>query len=1037
MLEPKLKILKASAGSGKTYQLVVEYLKLTLLTKDPTVYKRINAMTFTNKASLEMKERILEALIILSAPKEGKHFDQGFLSNKSKELGIPEAIIQERSADVLNRILHYYGEFNIQTLDSFTTKVVRTFANDISVSQDFEVELDGENLAMNVVERLMESIGSDTEITNLLQKYTESNSEDEKNWDISKSILTFVKAITKEDINKEIEKFKDISSEQIKEITKNCRNFTKQYEMTVNQISDNTMSLFRATGFDRNLFSRKGAILNALENAKKDYFKVPFNSYDTKVNEGASWFTKGKDQDISSFENDIIEGYRKLKEHIEVNLPLYQLHSLVLKNIYNIALLKKVKETFDDIKADLNIIPMSDFNQLIQELIENEPAPFIFERLGNRFQHFLLDEFQDTSVLQWKNLIPLVENGLGENKFSLIVGDAKQAIYRWRNGEVDQFISLPKLFNPEKNPLTSQRSDFFEQMGYSDILDMNYRSKKEIVEFNNQCFQNLAGILNEEYKEVYETKSLVQKSFDQEGGGYVYCESFTKEVPNEFILKSVKDALADGYEYRDICVLTRSNRVGSTIAKYLTAESFKIASAESLWISSDKHVQFITTLFQHLLYEEDDSIKRLVAEKYLQIFPSEKSVVDIIDSHVEEIPKEKYIHKVFDLEAFFNSVNIKRDKYALNFQSLYELGEKLIMNFGFNLEQNAYLQLLLEHLFQFDQKPNATLYQFMLWYQDKGYKKSIQVSESENAIKVMTIHKSKGLQFPVVICPELGDKLQAGDSPTLIPMTEFQPELPSVLSPLNSSLLGGTTYEFVKENETQKVVLDFVNMVYVALTRSVSRSYLGFNSKNKGSQALANAISCFTSFENNVSKYGVKKQVDKTEQIDASVGLGSRYDHLWFPDISFQSDSNWNTEDEQIDFAQFGREMHLFLSKIVSEESAFDELEKLVKKGQISLANKEQIKSQFTRLLVDPEIRNLLISKGIYEQDILLPDGNSVRPDKLIIADKEATIIDFKTGKPNENHAIQMANYKAVLTQMGYNVKGYLLYTELVKLVGI
>lgn len=1037
MFIPKLKILKASAGSGKTYQLVVEYLKLTLLTKDPTVYKHINAMTFTNKASLEMKERILEALIILSDKKGGKHYDPGFLSNKSKELGIPEAIIQERSADVLNRILHYYGEFNIQTLDSFTTKIVRTFANDISVSQDFEVELDGENLAMNVVERLMESIGSDTEITNLLQKYTESNSEDEKNWDISKSILTFVKAITKEDINKEIEKFKDISPEQIKEITKNCKTFTRQYETTINQISDETMSIFHATGFDRNLLSRKGAILNALEKSKQDYFKSPFNSYDTNVNEGGSWFTKGKDQDISSFENEVLEGYRKLRAHIEVNLPLYQLHTLVLKNIYNIALLKKVKETFDDIKADLNIIPMSDFNQLIQELIENEPAPFIFERLGNRFQHFLLDEFQDTSVLQWKNLIPLVENGLGENKFSLIVGDAKQAIYRWRNGEVDQFISLPKLFNPENNALTANRSTFFEQMGYSDILDTNFRSKKEIVEFNNQCFQNLSGILNEEYQAVYETKSLVQKSFDQDGGGYVRCEKFTKDVPDEFILNSIRDALSDGYESRDICVLTRSNRIGSKIAKFLTSEDYKIASAESLWISSDKHVQFITTLFQHLLYEDDDSVKRLVAEKYLQLAPTDNNVVDIIDSHVEKITRENYTLKLFNLASFFTALNISRNKYVLTFQSLYELGEKLITNFGFNLEQNAYLQLLLEHLFQFDQKPNATLYQFMLWYQDKGYKKSIQVSESENAIKVMTIHKSKGLQFPVVICPELGDKLQAGDAPTLIPMTEFQPALPSVLSPLNSSLLGGTEYEFVKENETDKVVLDFVNMVYVALTRSVSRSYLGFSDKNKGSQAVANAISCFTSFDNNVSEYGVKKQVSKSEKEDVSIGLNASYDHLWFPDISFQSDSEWDTEEEKIDFAKFGTEMHLFLSKIELEKSASEILNILITKGQISPSNREKIEIQFSRLLKDTEIKTLLLAKGIYEQDILLPDGNSVRPDKLIIKDKEAIIVDFKTGKPNENHAIQMANYKAVLTQMGFEAKGYLLYTELVKLVGI
>jgi len=748
-----LKIYNASAGSGKTYTLVKEYLKIVLSTKDTMKFRSVLAMTFTNKAANEMKERVIETLMDLAREPHFKTPEQlQTLADKAKELQMPPKLIEARANAVLNKILHNYSSFSVMTLDKFTHKVVRTFAKDLGISVDFNIEMDIESFRKNITDLLMDQIGRNQKLTRLMKRYANENLDEEKTWNISKDIFNFTNLLFKEDAIDAIALLEDLKDEDFITIADNLKKENAKIINKIDSIAKEAYDLLKSKGLSDDDFRNKG-------NGVFSYFnKIQNKKYDTKTKtlEGyltdEEWAQKksANKATIDSISDIISKYFKQILDSIQNEIPQYKLNKSILQNINNLALLKYLLELIDKVKEEENILLISDFYKEIAEIITKERVPFIYERLGVRYQHFLLDEFQDTSELQWINLIPLVHNSLAQQHKNLIVGDGKQAIYRWRNGEVEQFTKLPEqIHNPSNIPSLHDAESIFKVMGEKITLEHNYRSAPEIVNFNNYYLGELAQKLDESLGYIYHNhQQIPTKKFS----GYVEAllkKDLEEEEQIEFVLESVNKSVAAGFQLKDICIIVRVNKDGAKVASALTEANYAVISPDSLFVSKDKTVQFLYYLMQGLSNENDKNAKIKAIEHYAVLMG--KQPADLIISEQENISKQT-------LEAYFKASNIDLKESAA-FHNLYDYVEYLLEAFDFDATDNPYLQFYLESVHQFETSKSTNIRDFLQWFNEKGRKKSIISPEGANAIKIMTIHKSKGLQFPVVICPFYNWKL--------------------------------------------------------------------------------------------------------------------------------------------------------------------------------------------------------------------------------------------------------------------------------------
>ncbi|NQX97301.1 MAG: UvrD-helicase domain-containing protein, partial [Flavobacteriales bacterium] len=444
----------SSAGSGKTYTLVKEYLKIALETKSSTQYKHILAVTFTNKAAAEMKARVIEALKALSADEalEGtpKFLQLDLLKPKTDGgLGIDANEINERSKKVLKSILHNYNDFGISTIDKFTHKIIRTFAHDLQLPLNFDIELDDREVLGAAIDMLIAEVGNNEKLTKLLLEYTSKKAEAEESWHIEKDLFEFSRNLLKEDGELYLEKIRKLTIKDFDAIKTQLYKQTKEFEQTVKQLGTDGLDLIQSKGVESASFSRSFFVNYWKDLATLKKFEPTATTL--KIIAGdANWYAAKVDdtqkQLIDSLQQEFITQFNNSREYIEKFESDYRVNKLIIKNLYNLAVLNEIEKTVLEFKKENNVLSISDFNKRIASIVESEPIPFIYERLGEKYNHYLIDEFQDTSIIQWHNLIPLVDNSLASGNFNMVVGDAKQAIYRFRGGEVEQIINLPQIF---------------------------------------------------------------------------------------------------------------------------------------------------------------------------------------------------------------------------------------------------------------------------------------------------------------------------------------------------------------------------------------------------------------------------------------------------------------------------------------------------------------------------------------------------------------------------------------------------------------
>jgi ATP-dependent exoDNAse (exonuclease V) beta subunit len=1037
-------VYKSSAGSGKTFTLVKEYLKLSLADKHnlSKAYKGILAVTFTNKAASEMKWRIIKAL------KEISSGSNAMISQLiAAELIISESELKKRAEIVLTDILHNYSDFSIGTIDSFTHRIIRTFALDLKLPINFQIETDSDTVFKKVISTLINNLGKDKLITDYLVQFSLAQIEDNKNWDPEQTLVEFIKEINKEGVSDLVNQLSVFNISDFERIKQQLKSVTKAHESFLKTQGEKALQQINEKQLTANAFASGGSgIYNffvKLAGLKETSEDALFGANVNKTLNDDKWHggkaSAEEKAAVDSIKRELAQIAGDVLNYLRENEQRYNAFSLIYKNIYAMGLVNELAKLTNEYKNDENVLFISEFNERISEVVNNEPTPFIFERLGDRYKHFLLDEFQDTSNMQWQNMLPLIDNSLGNGNLNLIVGDGKQSIYRWRNADVEQFVNLPYVSSFNKNELLAEREDSLIRNFDERVLNKNYRSESTIVKFNNALFEFLATtVLNDDFKKIYHNQKQEHKADEF---GYVSIdfpepgEEDADTVNTQLILNYIHKAIEDGYSYNDVCIIIRQNRHGSTVANYLIENGVPVVSADSLLLNNAKEITIILSFLKYISNQKDLASASVVIQ-YIsdQNFCSEEQYVIFL--------RELNSSKTKTLFDILKECGLKVDILKLTATNLFDGCLEIIRTLNLNEKNPQYIRFFLDEVLGFLQGNTSNTSLFLDWWERRSDKASVIIPEGINAVNIMTIHASKGLEFPVVITPYLAWDIEKTQS-IWVDLKEEQIELPVAL--INTTKAADdTVFKPLAEKERQQQALDSLNMLYVDFTRAVDRLHIISPKLKK--KSVKNCHTWLTIFAetqeqydpaNSLLKYGAltKKSPDAhgkpgLEQLKIT-GLSFNQN----PDvIQIKGASAYETNEEVTKAREYGILVHYILSKINTSEDIESVILEAVQAGDLSETESAGMQSEIRALLSISSI-SAYFERGVEiknEMEILTSTGEILRPDRVVISGKEAVVIDYKTGKKNaQKYHAQMQDYEYALLQLGYSaVKKLLLYIQ-------
>lgn len=1030
MQKPAFSIYDASAGSGKTYTLVKEYLKIILLSNKNDAYRNILAITFTNKAVHEMKSRVVESLSEFAKDNPSEKALQ-LMQHINIETNLSVKSIQEKAKSIIKNLIHNYAAFDISTIDKFTHKVIRAFAHDLNLPITFEVSLDTENLLTEAVDAIIAQAGEDETLTNLLVDFTMEKTDDDKSWDVSREIMNTGRLILNENNREEITHFNTKTIAEFVEIKNKLTVLSEQIASETVKLATEALLLIEKKGIDLKSFS-SGYFPKHLISIQEGKFNPKNKTYhvfeDIKINKSA------KDGAIIE---SIIPQLLEFLESIYSKFEKCNFYEAFLKNITPLSLLNTVSNELAKIQKEQNILSIAEFNKLINEQIQNQPAPFIYERLGERYKHFFIDEFQDTSEMQWQNLIPLIDNALvsedlqGERGSLLLVGDPKQSIYRWRGGKAEQFIELSK----DKNPFNVDKK--------TEQLETNYRSYSEVINFNNNFFRFLSKeFQNDDYKDLYLNHSH-QKTNDKKGGfvSISFIPKLDKEEleedtldKNELYLKAtfqkIEVSKANGFRNKDIVILTRKKTQGTAIANFLTENGIPILSSESLLIGASSEVQCIIQILRYLKNNNDLEAKA-------------NFLYYLANNQQEQLPIHDFI---------FQGIELKNEKefqmwltqFGLDFsfensrkKSLYEATETIIANVIPMPKRNAYVQYFLDIVLERDIKNQAGISDFLDYWHKNGEKLSIPSPEGNDAVRIMTIHKSKGLEFPVVIFPFAEEDFGKGPSEKIwLNADEELIGLPKALVDKSSNVEGyGKEAKKIYNQKKQEDLLDIINVLYVALTRAEEQLHVisAMNIKRDGS--LPNNLSSFfidflqdKGFDqtNAIYEFGQAKKIStdtKTEKITQVIPQLSSTLNPKSIKIAQRESIMWNTKQQNA--IEYGNTIHEILSFVKTKDDIDVAITKAIENGLMIFTQKEEVTKTIHEIVNHYDLIDFYAqgNKVLNEQTIIQKEGNLVKPDRMVLnANNEIYLLDYKTGSHLPKYKVQLDQYQNAIEAMGFKV---------------
>ena len=1025
MPQASFKVYNASAGAGKTFSLVQEYLSIAL--QEPSRFRQILAITFTNKAAYEMKERILLALEKMAFYKVGdeKPSELTLLQDK---LGWREETLVHRAQEVLENILHQYSAFSVSTIDKFTNRLIRSFSRDLQLSGNYEVELDSERLITEAVRNMLDSLEAGQAESEVISAYIRQKLEDGKSPHPEHQLVKTGKLIFEEKAFIPLQALSKLKLPELQEIAKNLRKRQKDFKAHFSTRAKEILDFILAAGLEFSDFNRS-TIPNQLKKiAAGEMIFFSKTALPPMLGE-SPFYPKSKAKQVAGIfeavEQDLLNLTTSFVRDFSEAYAIHHMDGKILKDFYSLMVITDIERHVEELKTENNTLPIGQFNKIIHEKIVREPAMYLFEKIGNRYRHFFVDEFQDTSVLQWQNLIPLVNNAMAERIGStMIVGDGKQSIYRWRGGEVGQFLDLSNDKDPSNLiESTTGIHKLYEREAVQ--LEHNWRSRKEIVGFNNAIFTRAAHFLDDEaHQKLYTEAGQQEMGAD---GGYVHMRFFEKDLDTEtyqqttaaYIITQIEDALKRGYSYKDITILTRKNDEGVYLSEKLLEAGFPVISAQSLLLEKSKLVQAVISFFGTLA-RPDDPYRRLALLEFLK---DEQEASHHFLEHLAKAPLPELLQKI---ESRFPDFNQALYEGMGITQKLYHLYQ----SWGLPFTNDPYLQLLLDKVGKLEQEGLGTEAELEQWWIDEGHRTSLSLPEGSNSLTIMTLHKAKGLEFKVTLLAfaDWSATTQL-DSNAWIPLNEEQFfGLPvarvSLSDPKEEPVL--EIYKYAYEQNKNAIQLDQLNMLYVALTRAVDELYILAKWNDKAEPTdIIRYLKAYAEEHGLTEDLLLEKGTKVEPRLKESTPENILDPHLeWIPwqdklRIVTDAPTEWNKPTD--DARSIGDKVHRLLANIKTVKDVDTELEHAFKAGWFPEEEQPSLLAQLQQIVQHPDLKLFYQdhTEVLNERDILLPEGKTKRPDRLVFKDGLVHILDYKTGEEKSSHKGQVLEYARLLEEIG------------------
>ncbi|MBR1576366.1 MAG: UvrD-helicase domain-containing protein [Bacteroidales bacterium] len=1019
-----IRILKASAGSGKTYNLAREYIRLLLEKNDPQAYRHILAVTFTNKATDEMKRRILQELHVLASDPEASPYYDDFVPSIFPE----REALRRRASGQLSAILHDYSAFAVSTIDKFFQQTLRAFSREIGQFASYQVDLDRKGLVEESVDRLLDGLTEeDRALLDWLTENVKSGLERGIRFNLEKPLKEMAVSLKSEDHEGAVRRYgvdedAAYSRTHLKEVREACeaaiRSFVREVETAARAVLD-VLDRHRIAPADSNRGFLK-ALYAYVDLDPREEVAAPSASFLEKSADPSKWFSKGKDALRMELEGDLEQPLAAFCALFGRLYKTYRTAWIIRDQIYGLGIAGELKKTFSELQKEKNVISIDDSNTILKDIIDGSDAPFVYEKLGVRFEDFLLDEFQDTSAVQWENLRPLLRNSEAGGFDNLVVGDVKQSIYRFRGSD---WRLLDSGLQREFGPGAASES----------VLDGNYRTCRTIVGFNNEFFPFAAGQLDAmlgggSISRIYRDVSQKVCLKDPAEGSVDVCFRGGAEEEMEEILRTIRSVQERGGLPGDIAILVRGRDEGSEIAARLVSEGIPVVSDDSLLVKSSV------------------TVRRLVSQLSLIAAPAgsaDRSVAGYLARQMGiRIPD--HFHSLMDLcEALLRDIR-KADPEM----------------FGAEI---PYVQSFMDFLLDWTGLHGNNLSAFLRDWEEADPK--IASPDSGSSIRVMTIHKSKGLEFPYVIFP-FAEKVPLYKRSSYwcrpeVEGTALDGVADGVYHMVLSSGSSETLFAEDYRREREMQCIDNINIFYVALTRA---KYGLKIIASEPSQKLLKALSGGGPVEwKNMSELlyayvgqsdyqagalydfsAMKRDDGPAEPVEAgwpSFEAGER-GRLKFSRDAADFFGPDGLVGPQVSNRLRGLVLHDILSAVKVPEDLPRAVDRSVAAGGLPASDRARTVQFLSERIASVADRGWFAPDGVQvlnEVPLIGPDGTEHRPDRVLLReDGSIVIIDYKFGQRAAEYAGQVSGYMELYHQLGYAaVEGFLWYVETGEVVSV
>lgn len=1028
-------VLRSSAGAGKTHALVKHYLGLCLGSDDPAAYRQVLALTFTNKAAQEMKERVVRYLRSLATAAEPDGALQDVQVHLRDLAGLSGQSLIDRADRMLRHMLHHWSDVSIGTIDAFTQRIVRPFARDLRLHHELRMTTDQDGYLQQAVERLIALAGEEPRVTDILGQACLQLLHDEQRWDPERPLAQLSRELLNERSIAPLQRIAHMDSTDVGRISAVLRAEQERFRVSIRVIGREALSLLGDAGIAaEDLHQGRRGVHGAFSKlANFDGEPVEFNTYVRNTLDTGRWaggrITPAVQAALNTIQDRLEALLRQAMAELEAGYRDHLLRGSVLRDLPATFALHELERQLETLKQEDGVAFFSDLTRRVADIVAREPVPFIHERMGERYHHYLIDEFQDTSLLQWTCLLPLIDNALSSGGSALLVGDAKQAIYRWRNGEVRLFTELPRLFGRSEDPIDHEREATLLRY-YRSLppLAHNRRSAANIIAFNNALFGALAGTLPEELRNVYEAHEQLP---GRERPGLVEVRMLAGEHHGterwEELLRCVDEALQaaldDGARPGDVAILVRTGAQGARVAQHLLSKGRSVISPDGLKVATDPQVSMVIDALRALFLCDTAAAMRALQARTLTEHEG--------DAHVDPLAG-----RTTAPDALGELRSMVEPLLPASFldplpELLLHLHERLLPD----LEPKAPFLALLDEAHEWSGTHTLDIPAFLKHWERNGAARSTTPPEDGHAVHVMTIHKAKGLEFPVVIVPDASMRSRGARNERIwVDPGKAVPDMEAALVAYGSALLKAGVPELKVEEELRH--LDDLNLLYVAFTRPIDRLHAFVHSDANdpvaaGLRAWLAAHGDGTAYRNGERDRMTGPAPPATAEV---LARPRTIDNRPALELRTAPDRSEGPAIER------GRKLHAVLARVTHAAQLEEALSAAQQAGEITERDRHALLPELNAKLSDPRllpwyggtmnVRN--------EATIVDAEGKAWRPDRVVFDTGSVRVLDLKTGGPRPEHRDQVMHYLELLKGMGHqHVEGALYYITLDELVPV